>query len=1171
MFGKWFITKLACMRNNLYPVFLLLVLCTAQLNAQQADTTIVQTFSWEAQNNPATPYDSPGRRWFAFPSSNNGTTYQKILMYYNLKCFEDGTAGGLGYPCGEWDYLTYTYLYDHTGVIDSTLAEHPRYFVNNANFDSVALTSQPIALQRSFNQGITVVDEIIAGSEFVLGDESTSQTGVWFSGMTNQSVFLYRPSELLAAGLTSGESVGSLAFWFDNPNGTMEFLRVEYALVSDSVVSGMYDNASFNLLYDAHASVDVSGWNDLVSNAPLMWDGTSSLIIRVSFTQSESTSSQLARAETTSYPSSCSRVGDDRYLRMDWQDEVRVPAEVFSAVSDEITIMFWQNGDPAIQPQNGTIFEGVNALNQRVLNVHLPWSNGNVYWDAGFDGGYDRINKLATESDYEGRWNHWAFTKNSSTGSMKIYLNGVLWHSGVNLDNMMLDIQRFSIGGATGWSNFYNGSVDEFAVFSSELDGTAIAQWMLRDLNPDHPNWSDLQVYYPFNELDGNQVMDASGHNHHAWLHGNAARVLYRGDELHRNAIVASERPILRLTAGEFVTHQEVQTVTVNEAIPPVSIVTYEANNYYPVATQVSYGWVADETFVIGADGDTLNVIPVEAEYTLNNDVFQYWQAPFEVVNRYELNRFITPYGIQLDLGPDGWTWVVDVTDWAPLLRDSVELEAGNWQELLDMKFVFIEGTPARDVLRLERVWDTNQGLNNFDNVVQTKTIAKNPGEVMWKLRSTTTGHQFDNPPNCAEFCNNMQKVEVNNQSVAQWEIMQECADNPLYPQGGTWIFDRAGWCPGMNSTTKEIELTPFVGAADTFTVDYDITFNDYGNYVHFSTLFGYGPANHVHDPEIERITAPSAEKIYSRSNPICDNPRFILRNLGSSPLTHLTIYYGILGGQEESFLWTGNLAFMEQEEVELTYGDALLWNSDNSSVERFYIRLGESTDGSDENATNNYAESLFHRPPTYGYTNLDDNRVIILLRTNNAYLETSYTLYNQFDEVVFERSDFSEANTLYRDTIALNAGCYTFHLKDSDDDGLDFFANNDGSGYCKLDRVSGIDFESFERDFGKEIIHRFHFETNLINSVEELQQSAKARLFPNPASSVVQIETSGMDRQLSVNVTDALGRLISSQEVYRKNVYESFAMDVQHLPKGLYFVNISDGNLFSALKLIKQ
>ena len=65
-----------------------------------------------------------------------------------------------------------------------------------------------------------------------------------------------------------------------------------------------------------------------------------------------------------------------------------------------------------------------------------------------------------------------------------------------------------------------------------------------------------------------------------------------------------------------------------------------------------------------------------------NNETLDYFGVPFEVVDRYELSRYITPYGINLTLDSDGWAWVFDVTDYAPLLRDSVELECGNWQEL---------------------------------------------------------------------------------------------------------------------------------------------------------------------------------------------------------------------------------------------------------------------------------------------------------------------------------------------------------------------------------------------------------------------------------------------------------------------------------------------------------
>jgi len=1159
------------MRNILFTAYIVAFISFSENVAvgQTADTTVVQTYTWEAQNNPEAAYESPGRRWFNFPSSNNGVEYQKILMYYNLKCFEDGTAGNLGFPCGEWDYLTYTYLYDHTGVIDSMLANHPLYFVNNADFESIDMTSQPIVITREYEHDIRVMDSVTDETTFNLGNPTAAQNSSLVNGTSSQSLFLYKAQELSTAGLASGDAVSRIAFAFANTPSSVSFCKIEMALTPDSIVSAVTGSNSFVTVYAASTEL-TDGWNDFNLLNDWLWDGTSSMLVRVSWTNAETSVSMDFQTDETNFASSLNRSGTDRYMRLDWQDEVKVPKEAFQEVSNEITIMLWQNGDPNIQPQNGTIFEGVNSLNQRVLNVHLPWSNSNVYWDAGYNGGYDRINKLANPQDFEGRWNHWAFTKNCATGEMKIFLNGVQWHVGVNLDNLMPDIQRFSIGGATGWSNFYNGSVDEFAVFNVALDEITIAEWMNRDLTSDHPFWNNLQVYYHFDENDGEQVLDASGHGHHAWMHGNADRVSYEGNELFRNTEISNVRPILQMKKGIYESHIAIQESSVQEILPPVSVVEFGSENYGVVPVSVSYGWNVQSSYTITAAGDTVNVVQVPLEYTLTNSDFSYWQRPFEIINRYELNRFITMYGIQLDLGTDGWTWVVDVTDWEPLLRDSVELEAGNWQELLDMKFVFIEGTPAREVKRVERLWDTNQGLSNFDNAVIAKTVVKEEGEESWKLLTTNTGHQFDNPPNCAEFCSNQQSVKVEGVEHWSWDIMQECADNPLYPQGGTWIFDRAGWCPGMNSTTKEFELTPFVAGLDSFAVDYDITFNDYGNYVFFGTLVGYGGINHAHDPEIDMITAPSNWKIHSRWNPICDNPRFVLRNKGSQPLTHLIIQYGVVGGVEEQMEWTGNLGFMEREEVELTYADASLWNGDDEANLRFYIRLTESNNGLDENATNNYAESEFRRPPTYSYADLNDNRLIIILRTNEAPWESSYVLYNQWDEVVFERDDFNEAATIYRDTLHLNSGCYTFHLKDSGDDGLDFFANSDGSGYCKLDRVSGFDFESFERDFGKEIVHRFRFETNLQTSVTE-QTSRRVRIYPNPAENFVMVDAMGFDRDLSYSIFDSFGRKLETRIIARRNATETFELSVEFLAKGIYFVELSDGLHRGTIRLIKS
>jgi len=91
---------------------------------------------------------------------------------------------------------------------------------------------------------------------------------------------------------------------------------------------------------------------------------------------------------------------------------------------NEITISFWNFGDVR---NNSSIIAGSKDGSEQTLNIHLPWGDGNIYWDCGSP--FDRIYKASTSAETLG-WHNWVFTKNATTGYMYIYLNGVVWHSG---------------------------------------------------------------------------------------------------------------------------------------------------------------------------------------------------------------------------------------------------------------------------------------------------------------------------------------------------------------------------------------------------------------------------------------------------------------------------------------------------------------------------------------------------------------------------------------------------------------------------------------------------------------------------------------------------------------------------------------------------------------------
>ncbi|MEP4077856.1 carbohydrate-binding protein [Haloferula sp.] len=144
----------------------------------------------------------------------------------------------------------------------------------------------------------------------------------------------------------------------------------------------------------------------------------------------------------------------------------------FSGISDQITISLWAYGDSSL-PANNSVFYAVNGSGGRILSVHLPWGDGTMYWDAG-DSGYDRIQKTATEVETEGSWAHWVFTKNSTTGDMRIYRNGTLWHSGGSRTKTMTGIANATIGSQISGA-YYPGNIDEVRLYDVELDAAEVA------------------------------------------------------------------------------------------------------------------------------------------------------------------------------------------------------------------------------------------------------------------------------------------------------------------------------------------------------------------------------------------------------------------------------------------------------------------------------------------------------------------------------------------------------------------------------------------------------------------------------------------------------------------------------------------------------------------------
>lgn len=176
---------------------------------------------------------------------------------------------------------------------------------------------------------------------------------------------------------------------------------------------------------------------------------------------------------------------------------------------------------------------------------------------------------------------------------------------------------------------------------------------------------------------------------------------------------------------------------------------------------------------------------------------------------RIEIARVITPYDITGGGGPGHCEWAFDMTDYLPILTGSVSLLSfvdtwigGSQGWLVTCTFYFIEGSLTMRPYRVVNLWDIgyveygnpdNPPEEHMDQVI----VDVEPFAEYASLRIWTTGHGQGNTHNAAEFSQKMHGVWIGLDYFEHLLWRNDCAQNDCSPQGGTWQFNRAGWCPG--------------------------------------------------------------------------------------------------------------------------------------------------------------------------------------------------------------------------------------------------------------------------------------------------------------------------------------------------------------------------------------
>ncbi len=160
-------------------------------------------------------------------------------------------------------------------------------------------------------------------------------------------------------------------------------------------------------------------------------------------------------------------------------DVVTIPeaASVFGRIRAAITIAFWQQGDDSTHLNDTLCCSNyVYGVSGPTIAIHLGcWRNpGRYRWDCGWPWSFE--NRLAgrhqERGEWTGRWNHWAFTKDTRTGRMEIYLNGALYDRLTGANTPITGVTSFEIG--SGWYGRYDGMIDDFRVYDYALSPAEI-------------------------------------------------------------------------------------------------------------------------------------------------------------------------------------------------------------------------------------------------------------------------------------------------------------------------------------------------------------------------------------------------------------------------------------------------------------------------------------------------------------------------------------------------------------------------------------------------------------------------------------------------------------------------------------------------------------------------
>ena len=147
-----------------------------------------------------------------------------------------------------------------------------------------------------------------------------------------------------------------------------------------------------------------------------------------------------------------------------------------AAENDQVSVVFWQynRSNP-----NSSTFWSIGESQNRWFQAHVPWSNGQIYFDSMgcCANPTQRINGApGDDHEWVEEWHHYAFIKNEDYKA--VYVDGelLLETADGGATELSIDVTRFTIGADNGGANQPDAIIDQLGIFKGALTAEEIAE-----------------------------------------------------------------------------------------------------------------------------------------------------------------------------------------------------------------------------------------------------------------------------------------------------------------------------------------------------------------------------------------------------------------------------------------------------------------------------------------------------------------------------------------------------------------------------------------------------------------------------------------------------------------------------------------------------------------------